>query len=197
MTAEQFYAFWKATYPDTIPISHFFRHSYNERWFRIHSLPESKRYAETEQEWNTLLSRQNTIISDFISDSNELYLVTGEYYQEGEPETEDFLSSDCFKGLEFISLPFINLHAISPNTYDEDSTYKPSLAKVSWKPKAFDVLLKSIANDEVRAFFVSVDKKCLIAPYDGGMDFVLESVEVKDTYKNKYKDWLSKHPEGL
>ena len=57
MTKEEFNTFWTKTYPDTIPISHFFKHDYSNRWFRIHSLPYSKRYAESAEEWNILLIR--------------------------------------------------------------------------------------------------------------------------------------------
>ncbi|MDJ1503014.1 DUF3885 domain-containing protein [Xanthocytophaga agilis] len=66
MTKEQFTIFWSSTFPDTLPISHYFKYDYSDRWFRIHSLPESKRYADNEEEWNILLHRQNTIISDLL-----------------------------------------------------------------------------------------------------------------------------------
>jgi hypothetical protein len=66
MTKEDFQNLWTLNYPDTIPISYRFKHDYSDRWFRIHSLPESKRYAENESEWEILLSRQNEIITDLF-----------------------------------------------------------------------------------------------------------------------------------
>ena len=66
MTKEDFQKLWTLNYPDTVPISYLFKHDYTDRWFRIHSLPESKRYPEDENEWQVLLSRQNEIITDLF-----------------------------------------------------------------------------------------------------------------------------------
>ena len=81
--------------------------------------------------------------------------------------------------------------------FDKGTTYRTFFAKINWEQNNCDKILRSIANDEMRAFFLSVEKQCLIAPYDGGMDFVLENETTKDVYKSKYKDWLSLYPEGL
>ena len=51
MTSEQFNTYWALNFADSIPIPHYFRHDYSDRWFRIHSLPGSKRYADNEEEW--------------------------------------------------------------------------------------------------------------------------------------------------
>jgi hypothetical protein len=40
-----------------------FKRDYSDRRFRIHNLPESKRYAENDAEWKILLSRQNKTIT--------------------------------------------------------------------------------------------------------------------------------------
>jgi hypothetical protein len=37
----------------------------------------------------------------------------------------------------------------------------------------------------------------LFAPYDGGVDMILENSEQRDEFKAKYKDWLSSYPQGL
>lgn len=78
MTAEEFDTFWTSTYPNTVLISYYFKHDYADRWFRIHSLPELKRYAEDEKEWQLLLDRQNTIITDLLGSGEEFLLVTGD-----------------------------------------------------------------------------------------------------------------------
>jgi hypothetical protein len=197
MTSEQFDTFWTSTYPDTIPLAHCFKHDYKDRWFRIHSLPESQRYADTEEEWNILLSRQNKIISDLIGNSTKLLIVTGEYDFDGKFESPSVLDNELFAGLEFTSLKPIDMYNPDSDEFDKGTTYRPFFAEINWGQNKYDKILRSIANDEMRAFFISIDKKCLIAPYDGGMDFVLENETIKDVYKNKYKDWLSLHPEGL
>ncbi len=196
MTSEQFNIFWTANYPATIPLSYCFRHDNEDRWFRIHSLPESKRYAENDEDWGILLTRQNNIIKDLLGDSSKLYAVTGEFDFDGSNETPMFLSNDLFADLKFNSLDTIDLHKISPDEYESGTIYRLYLAELNWKENKYDNILKSIANGEIRVFFISVDKKCLIAPYDGGVDFLLETNKIKDVYKTKYKDWLSEREDG-
>lgn len=196
MTSEQFNFFWTSKYPTTIPLSYCFRHDYNDRWFRIHSLPESKRYADNDEEWNILLARQNKIISDLLGTSSQLYAVIGEYNYDGKNETPEFLNNKLFRDLKFTDLDSIDMHKINPNENDERTIYRPFIAELAWKENMYDNILKSIANGEIRVFFISVEQKRLIAPYDGGMDFILESKEIKDSFKAKYKDWLSAREDG-
>lgn len=67
----------------------------------------------------------------------------------------------------------------------------------NWHPHKFDNLLKDIAEDNLRAFFVSVYKELIIAPYDGGVDFILKDTKTRDFYKQKYISWLSIRQDGL
>ena len=62
--------------------------------------------------------------------------------------------------------------------------------------KTHEQFLREIANDNVRAFFISFGKKVMVAPYDGGVDFVLKDSLTKENYKNKYKQWLSEREDG-
>ncbi|MBX7227024.1 MAG: hypothetical protein K1X55_13405 [Chitinophagales bacterium] len=197
MTSEQFETFWLSTYPETIPIAYNFKHCYKDRWFRIHSLPESQRYPNTNQEWHILLSRQNRIITDIIGDSTQLFIVTGEYDFDGTFDSPDVLNTELLSDFKFKSLKPIDLYKIDSKEYDKGTIYRPFFAEVKWEQNKYDKILCSIANDEMRAFFVSMENKCLIAPYDGGLDLVLENSAIKDYYKTKYKDWLSLHIEGL
>lgn len=48
---------WEQRWPDCPPLAHELKSSYEDRWVRFHSLPESKRYAETEDEYEVLLGR--------------------------------------------------------------------------------------------------------------------------------------------
>jgi hypothetical protein len=54
----------------------FFKHRLADRWFRFHSLPESKRYAEDETEVAELFARQNTVLLNVIVTDNECVLVS-------------------------------------------------------------------------------------------------------------------------
>ncbi len=67
--------YWTQRFDDAPPIAHAFRDSQRDCWVRFHSLPESKRYAESESEWTTLLERHNAVVSALASDGSKLDLL--------------------------------------------------------------------------------------------------------------------------
>ena len=197
MTAEQFKDFWTSTYPGTILIQHHFRHDFADRWFRIHSLPDSKRYAEDETEWKILLNRHNKIISDLLDTGSDFLLVTGGHTSEGYIELHPIDEVNSIKEIPFTVLEPIDLHKVNPSEYDSGQLYTPMFSEQNWQPQKFDNLLKDIAEDNLRAFFISVQKEIIIAPYDGGVDFILKDTKTRDFYKQKYSDLLSARQDGL
>jgi len=197
MTSEQFNTFWALNFTDTIPISYYFRLDYSDRWFRIHSLPESKRYPDNEEEWNVLLDRQNKIITDLLGNDSNFILVTGGYSSEGSIELHPIEEVNSITKIPFVLLDPIDLNKLSPDEYEIGQFYKPMISEQIWQPNKFDSILKDIADDQLKAFFISVDKKLIIAPYDGGVDFILNDTETRNIYKQKYSDWLSQRQDGL
>jgi hypothetical protein len=160
-------------------------------------LPESKRYAENEAEWEILLTRQNEIITDLFGFDTPILIVTGEYGWDDETAFHITDEEEIFKLFAFIRLDNINLHIVDKEQYDETDIYTPSFAQTIWKPNYHDKLLREIATDNVRVFFVSFDKKVIVAPYDGGVDFVLKDSLTRDFYKKKYRQYLSEREDGM
>ena len=197
MTSEQFNTFWALNFTDPIPMQHYFRHDYPDRWFRIHSLPGSKRYADNEEEWNILLDRQNKIITDLLGNASNFILVTGGYSSEGSIELHPIEEVNSIAKIPFVLLDPIDLNKLSPDEYEIGQFYKPMFSEQIWQSNKFDSILKDIADDQLRAFFISVDKKNIIAPYDGGVDLILKDTETRNIYKQKYSDWLSQREDGL
>jgi hypothetical protein len=67
-----------------------------------------------------------------------------------------------------------------------------------WVEHSMDDLLKKVADDEIEnVLFISIEKRVLYHPYDGGGDIVVESEQKRDLMRAKYQAWLSKHPESL
>jgi hypothetical protein len=196
MTKEEFDIFWISGFPGSLPIPHHINYD-NENWFRIHSLPGSKRYAETEEEWSILLSRHNEIITDILGDDASILFITGEYSFEGGIELHPMQSANSIASLSFISLPAIDLHEIMPEYYDKGQYFHPVFCEEVWRPGKFDHLLRDIAEDNLRGFFISITNKFIIAPYDGGMDIILDNPDTRDRFKDKYSSWLSTRPDGL
>jgi hypothetical protein len=196
MTKEEFQQFWAANYPETLPINYLFKHHLKSSWLRIHSLPESKRYAENEEEWLILLERQNTVFNDLIAENSKIYLVTGVYGFDDKVVSPDFLTEiACLGNLNFAPLESINLHEYSNEWSDEGTFYTPYFAEDIYISHRFDELLKRIADDNLRVFFIGKD--CLIAPYDGGVDIIFKDTATRDFYKSKYKNWLSNRADGM
>jgi hypothetical protein len=175
---ESFLVYWNELYPETPPINYFFKERLQKRWLRIHSLPESKRYAGTKEEWDILLHRQNTIISDLIGEDAAIKVVI------------NFIEIDNYL---FKSFDFVNIGVFKD--MERETVFQSFLFETTWQKNTLNPLLIMIAEDEMRAFIIAED--CLIAPYDGGMDIVFKDGYTKGLYKEKYKAWLSKRQDGL
>lgn len=76
---ESFAKMWAAAFPDALPLAHLLKHQCTDCWFRIHSLPESKRYAENSEEYEMILSRQNEVATDILGENTKVYIIAGEY----------------------------------------------------------------------------------------------------------------------
>ena len=193
MTEIEFIDYWSKEYPESFPIGHELKWVYEDRWFRIHSLPNSKRYADTEDEYKIILDRQNNLIEDLIGTGAEIAISFGLY-------TDD-ITNNNYKELtdfgEFSKVLTINLHKERPEEY-EDETYFDIYTKIeNWNKNDNNEILRAIADDEIRAMIVCPSKQCIIAPYDGGVDVIVNSIEVRNNLKLKYKDWLSEREDGL
>jgi hypothetical protein len=71
-------ALWQERRPLGPPIAHTFRSTYADRWLRFHSLPDSKRYPESEDEYAIALDRYNTVLDELFT-GLEVFVVTVEW----------------------------------------------------------------------------------------------------------------------
>ena len=189
--------FWKTIYPDTVPVGYRLRHYYPDKWFRIHSLPDSQRYPADQADWDILLDRQNTILTDLLGNDSPILIIDGDYRMEGYEKLQP-IEVESMKPFVFTKVePSIDLNAISPEFYDKGQTCTPIFTEQVWQAHQFNDVLRDIAEWRVTAFFVSVQNHCMLAPYDGGMDLILKDSTTRDFYKEKYKAWLSPFEGGL
>jgi hypothetical protein len=178
MTADEFHAFWARAYPGGDPIGYLFRHRMADRWLRIHSLPDSKRYADTVAEWTELLHRQNRVLDDLIGQATVVQVVI------------NFIEirSPLFDEYEFTNISvFVDRAA--------ETVFQSFLFTTEWRTGALDSMLRMIANEEMRAFIIGPDS--LVAPYDGGVDLILRDTSERDRWKQVYQPWLSRREDGL
>lgn len=190
MKSQKFRELWNANFPEAIPIGHELRGVYGNRWFRIHSLPGSKRYAETEDEYQIILERQNEIIEDLIGEGEQVVLLFTVYNDDVANENYTAIS-------EFSEFHKVGLIKLQPGQDDEELSADIYVKETIWESHKRDQMLRAIADDEIRVMIICPHKNRIVYPYDGGVDLILESAKVRDNYKMKYKRWLSSHPQGL
>ncbi|MBC7923008.1 MAG: hypothetical protein H7Z75_18170 [Ferruginibacter sp.] len=178
---------WQSHYGSATPVAHILRHQVPDRWFRIHSLPESKRYADTPDEYSILLARHNAVATEILGSQTRCLLLVGRYTVE--PEL-DIHSQD---------LPLVETvtFALFDSVREPDSMsiwYAP----IIWSAERFDGIIKTVADDQAaHIMFASLETGEAYAPYDGGADLFLSSATRRNELKQRYSHWLSKHPQGL
>lgn len=198
MNKAQFQDYWAKNFSKTPPINHLFKQNLKERWLRIYSLPDAKRYANTPEEWAILLERQNTLFVDLMPCDAKICIVSGIFSNENTVfEKEVFGTLPYHKTLNFKALDALDMHAVSGDWYDEGMKFTPCFAEEIYAPHKFDSILKSIANDEWRLFFLDPKTHTIIAPYDGGVDIILGEKYPLSIFTKKYENWLSKREDGL
>ncbi|MFI5613828.1 hypothetical protein [Amycolatopsis sp. NPDC051903] len=66
------------------PMADTLKLAYPDRWVRFHSLPESKRYAENEGEYDIVLRRYNSVLDELFR-GQEVRIVTTSWSDHPEP----------------------------------------------------------------------------------------------------------------
>jgi hypothetical protein len=185
-------ASWDAHWPNVPPISHLLKSEANERWVRFHSLPGSKRYAETPAEYATILHRHNTVLDDLGAQTGELHVITLEVTFTPEPRRRYPLLDQLLPDAELwttLSWPDLEPNLAFANVY---------VNRIPWQPGRLDELLRAVADDEISYLIIAPhDLAWLYAPYDGGADVVLATPALRDTLQARHPDWLSTHTSGL
>jgi hypothetical protein len=189
---------WEASFPNCPPVSYEFKWKMEDRWIRMHSLPDSKQYAENDEELDELLRRQNTLLLDVVGRGEECFIVAGDW-SESPKRLPDFSTCPKLKGLIDTPLPSIDKQEFDPE--EEDDDYTPIFLNLGYgKQKVtegfIDEVLLCVAEDVVRFFVVNFQRSRIFAPYDGGVDLVLRDSAERDTFKLKYSKWLPSHPSG-
>lgn len=197
MDLNKFSNFWQQYFPKCLPVSSLFRCDLTDRWFRFHSLPESKRYAENGNEVAELLVRQNTVLLDVIGEDRECILVFGNY--SSSPSLEDECpGASNFELQEFIKLSKQEFDPEELEADEEPIYLSLYCGKYKLKRNSLDEVLLCVAEEQIVNFFVmSYERQRIFAPYDGGVDVILKDAKEREEFKEKYKDWLSIHPKGL
>ncbi|MEV6171788.1 hypothetical protein AB0L99_26680 [Streptomyces sp. NPDC051954] len=190
--AEHLSALWWRRWPKGPPVAHELRTAYTDRWVRFHSLPGSKRYAETEEEYAVVLDRYNTVLDELFA-GEDVYVVTvGWSWESDGPEVPERRREVHGEGTRWLTL------AHDDESDPEFHSYTHLYAdRRPWQRGAIDGIFREAADDVLAGVFVSdLGVRRIHHPYDGGADVILATSEERDRLRARHTDWLSGHPSG-
>lgn len=186
--------FWSRTFGSTLPVAYRMRDLFRDRWVRFHSLPDSKRYAETDAEWSTLLERHNTVLSRLANEGTCLQLLTSCWTGAALPDGP---------AAEVCELPWPAEHWRTVALHELDEDPEPNYlhvfhSAVEWTSGVLDDVFRLTADDRIANVMIIDATDCwLLHPYDGGMDVIARSPEQRDTMSRELKLWRSRRADGL
>ena len=188
---------WNRHYPDIEPVGYELRNAGAEYWIRFHSLPDSKRYAETDDEWRILLTRQNLLAAAVLGDEQDCWLVQSLHkLPPGQVEIAVDGGIDPFGAIAGYGLESAVVSVREAGTEFEER-WEAFAGIVKWTSGRFDGLLREIADWSAPTIWYSSETGAIFAPYDGGVDLFLPDESRVSELAAKHADWLSIHPLGL
>lgn len=178
---------WRRKWSESLLID---RESFNpDQRVRFYSLPDGKRYPETESEYSTILDRHYTILKE-LDPGDSLLVITSEW-----TDTPKITSQRWPKRSQVEPSA---VHWMTLEEPENDSYRQIFVSQRSWRLGVIDELLRAVANDEMSGVILAPKNfGWLYCPYDGGADVILSTPEERDSLKARHPDWVSKHPKGL
>ena len=173
---------WHAEWGQTPPIAFRLRdlHPGQIPAVRFHSLPGSKRYAETDAERAEVLFRHHAVLTA-LAPPPQLIVIWPWFTSDSAPAPSEGVLWKVIENDDYFVVP-------APDIYVRPYTY-PS--------KEFDDMLSAAADWEVANVIVGPpDLHWLYHPYDGGADVIAATTQDRDRLRAEFSSWLSTHPQG-
>jgi hypothetical protein len=188
---------WDAAFPDCSPEATDLKYVFASRWVRIHSLPGSKRYPETEAERQQVLGRSREVLQQLgATAQSTVVCVTQTFSARGNAS----LSDDPRGGWEWLSWDESPEDPPWPENEPLPDPYERWVHLVvhELSVSELDPLLTSVADDESCGVIVlPPDFAWAFHPYDGGADIIAPTVLERDLLRERFAEWLSPRPDML
>lgn len=191
----EFDAAWTRILGDTPLRAIDLRGVHNSRWVRLHSLPGSKRYADTEEEYAELLRRYFAVLDELRGDEEILTVVTCSFSFAMSPRP--VRRSSLLTGL----LPrprYWRSVSEGEDEGEEQAWAHLYVHRVHRHAPALRELFRAVADE--RAFDVMVTDSAVSwvhHPYDGGSDLILATPAERDRVSELFAQWRSPWDHGL
>lgn len=189
--AAQLTDLWERSWPEAEPLGYVLRAKYADRWVRFHSLPESKRHAESPAEYDEILRRHRIVLHELHGSENfeSLHVIATATDWDWQGPTAGWLKRRLPSAWPWRDRPVDDDDPAAGRNY--------FWAASGLASKEIDALLTAAADDERAVIIGAPDLTWLYCPYDGGADVLLPSTAERDALRERHRDWLSAHPGGL
>lgn len=190
LTRESLSQRWDRQWPGVRPVAYELRSALPDRWVRFHSLPDSKRYAETADDYDEILRRHLTVLAELSGGTSaEVTVICASW---SETATSDLPPPD----IGLASEPWRTV-ALDEGDPESGWLHLHLASTKASSPEIRSILLK-VADDQLHDVMVLDDSVGWIYhPYDGGADVVAASADERDRLKRAHSAWLSALPSGL
>lgn len=188
-TLRHLVSMWPTWFPGCPPYRPAMRGLFPERWLRIYSLDEGKRYATDEVEIATILRRHNDVADAVLGDGATCaVIVAGD---------RDDPASVRALGARPVT-EWAGRWTDDTDLAEELDRLELAAGLCTWRRGEFDDLIYDIAEDRTALLlFVSLETGRVYSPYDGGADLFFENEEIRDSFAARFSQWRSPRPDGL
>jgi len=177
---------WKKAFPGAAPAGFLCRSAAAERWLRIHSLPDSKRYPDSEGEKAEVLRRYNIAATEVLGDRAACLLFITRF---GASRAWTRPTEGPLKGVQLV-------HVMTEGEGEDE--IQIFAKEAIWQQGSFDTLLSAVAEDQTGPIlFFNPKRGTAFAPYDGGADLFLETAAAVKGAMQRHQHWLSARPDRL
>lgn len=162
------------------------------QWFRVHSLPDSKRYPDNDDELVMIISRARTVAAAVIGTTGPWYLIRSvpeplpPYQLQNSWEIDGILLTRDFVWTNVDNDP-------------EDAFNQVAyVAKVEALDRHFDEAIKAFSEHHTESLiWIEPTSGAVMAPYDGGIDLIVSRSISVQSLREEFSDWLSNRSDGL
>ena len=187
MTPQKIASAWKSAFGSIGPAGFLCREAIPDRWVRIHSLPESKRYPEDEAE-RMEIARRHLIVADSTLGNAECILFVARFGPSADPANVDLPG---FDDSDFLRLNELEIE-------DEDDPIHFFGMPFRSNHENLRPLILAAAEDATGPILVAnFELGTAYAPYDGGADIFFPSKSSAAQARTSWAPWLSSREDGL
>lgn len=178
---------WESAWPGCQPSGSSLRDNRPGLWLRFHSLPQAKRYAENCEGRDEVLHRHQTLLNHLLSISSSPRIrVIG----------QDYDINDIHSGWTKKHIPGSWPWRVHFDTELHDDVPGRKIPGTYFWVSSYDAVgqltgLLELAAEDLAKFIVTDPALTWVyAPYDGGVDIIVPTLEARVTLETAHSEWL-------